>query len=296
MGPFFVFIFRVFMATIGELLDQGSGMLAHRVTARLDCELVLTFVLGLSKEQLFCSNDRAVGDDDRQRFFDFVDQVRRGRPVSYITYEKEFYGRKFYVDERVLIPRPETEMLVEQGIELSKRCGNNVRILDVGTGSGCIGLSLACELPESHVTVSDISTDALDVVNKNIDQYGLNGRVDSVKSDLLSNFIDREFDIILANLPYIGRERFHFVATDVDAYEPHVALYGGCDGLELYKKMFQQVLDLRYCPKYLLGEFGFAQSDEMRSMLNMFFKNNSARIDILPDLAGIDRIFVVSFS
>lgn len=284
------------MATIGELLDQGSAILTHRATPRLDCELVLGFTLGLSKEQLFCSNEREVEVSDNERFFDLIEQVSNGRPVSYITHEKEFYGRKFYVDDRVLIPRPETEMLVEQGIVLSQSCHPGVRILDIGTGSGCIGLSLACELPDSQVNVADISADALDVVNKNIVRLGLSGHVNVVQSDLLSNFFDQEFDLIVANLPYIGRERFRFVAGDVDVYEPHLALYGGSDGLELYKKMFQQVMELKHRPKYLLGEFGFAQSDEMKSVLNTFFEHNSKRIDILPDLAGIDRIFIVSFS
>lgn len=284
------------MATIAALLDQGSAILTHRATPRLDCELVLGFILGLSKEQLFCSNEREVESAECERFFDLIEEVHSGRPVSYITHEKEFYGRKFYVDERVLIPRPETEMLVEQGITLSRSCGPGVRILDVGTGSGCVGLSLACELPESRITVADISSDALDVVNKNIVRLGLDGRVNVIQSDLLSNFVDQKFDIILANLPYIGRERFYFVAADVDAYEPHVALYGGSDGLELYKKMFQQVMELKHRPKYLLGEFGFAQSDEMILLMNTFFEHSVERMDICPDLAGIDRIFVVSFS
>ncbi len=282
--------------TVGEILIQGGEMLADRPTPRLDAELVLAAMMGLTREQLFCSSDKQVGEAYRSRFFDFMAQVRTGKPVSYITRSKEFFGRNFYVDERVLIPRPETEMLVEQAIEHSKTLGlSSPRILDLGCGSGCIGLTLALELPNAYITLSDISADALEVTTMNAERLGLLEKVKILESNLLSNLLDQEFDFVVTNLPYIGTKIHHVVSEEVDAYEPSLALYGGDDGLVLYKKMFQQILTCKTLPRRLIGEFGFGQSDDVFSLLNTFFEHKASSIQILPDLAGIDRVFVVSF-
>ncbi len=282
--------------TIGEILIQGAEVLVSRSTPRLDAELVLGSMMGLTREQLFCSCDKQVGEAYSSRFFDFMEQVKSGKPVSYITRSKEFFGRIFYVDERVLIPRPETEMLVEQAVEHVGALGlASPRILDIGCGSGCIGLSLALELPGSHVTLVDISPDALGVTTMNAERLGVLEKVKILESDLLINLLDQEFDIIVTNLPYIGTKTHHVVSVDVDAYEPSLALYGGDDGLVLYKKLFQQILIRKSLPKCVIGEFGFGQSDDVFSLLNTFFEHKASSIRIQPDLAGIDRVFVVSF-
>lgn len=282
--------------TISEILIQGAEMLVGRPTPRLDAELVLGSMMGLTREQLFCSCDKQVAEAYSTRFFDFMEQVCAGKPVSYITRSKEFFGRNFYVDERVLIPRPETEMLIEEGSECAASLGlASPRILDLGCGSGCIGLSLALELPNSQVTLADISMDALEVTTMNAERLGLLGKVKIVESNLLSNLFDQEFDVIVTNLPYIGTKKYNDVSIDVDTYEPSLALYAGDDGLVLYKKLFQQISSLSVMPRYLIGEFGFGQSGDIFSLLNTFFEHKSSSIRILPDLAGIDRVFVVSF-
>lgn len=282
--------------TIGEILIRGAEVLVHRPTPRLDAELILGSMMGLTREQLFCSCDKQVNEAYSSRFFDFIEQVRAGKPVSYVTRSKEFFGRNFYVDERVLIPRPETEMLVEQAIGGVKVRGlMSPRILDIGCGSGCIGLSLAFEVPDSQVTLVDISPDALEVTTMNAERLGLLEKVKILESDLLINLLDQEFDIIVTNLPYIGTKVHHVVSEEVDKYEPSLALYGGYDGLVLYKKLFQQIVTLPSLPSYIIGEFGFGQRDDVFSLLNTFFEHKASSIKILPDLAGIDRIFVVSF-
>lgn len=282
--------------TIGEILIQGAGILASRPTPRLDAELVLGSMMGLTREQLFCSCDKTIGEAYSSRFFDFMEQVKSGKPVSYITRSKEFFGRNFYVDERVLIPRPETEMIVEQAVEHVGVLGlASPRILDLGCGSGCIGLSLALELPYARVTLADVSPDALEVTTMNAERLGLLENVKILESDLLSNLLDQEFDVIVTNLPYIGTKIHHVVSEDVDKYEPSLALYGGDDGLVLYKKLFQQILTRKSLPKCIIGEFGFGQSDDVFSLLNTFFEHKASSIQMLPDLAGIDRVFVVSF-
>jgi release factor glutamine methyltransferase len=184
-------------------------------------------------------------------------------------------------------------MLVEQTLRLV-RSDLHPRILDLGTGSGAIGISLALELPEADLVLADVSGDALEVATINVEKYALSPRVSIVLSDLLNNFVDQKFDLIVANLPYIGERKYRFISADVEKYEPHVALFGGEDGLELYKKMFQQLGHLVEMPRFILGEFGFAQSEDMRLLLNNFFERYGASIEILPDLTGIDRVFIVS--
>ncbi len=282
--------------TIGEILIRGAEVLASRPTPRLNAELVLGSMMGLTREQLFCSSDKQVIEAYETRFFDFIDQILAGKPVSYIIHSKEFFGRSFYVDERVLIPRPETEMIIEQGIDCIRSLRLPLpRILDLGCGSGCIGLSLALELPDARVTLADISPDTLEVAIMNAERLGLLGKVQILESNLLSNLLDQEFDIIATNLPYIGTETHNIVSDEVDTYEPSLALYGGDNGLVLYKKLFQQISSLTILPKNLIGEFGFGQRDDIFSLLNTFFEHKASSIRILPDLAGIDRVFVVSF-
>lgn len=284
--------------TIGQLLKEGEAVLTHRSARRLEVEVLLAWLLDISKEQLFCSYDESVSDDTIERFHEYVDQLREGRPLAYIMHEREFYGRKFYVDERVLIPRPETEWLVEKGMELSRGLSSGaspLSLVDIGTGSGAIGLSLAAEIPSANVVLADISAEALDVVKMNADRLGICENVDFFVSDLLNNLFDHKFDIIVANLPYIGVEKFHFIAADVEKYEPHVALFGGVDGLQLYKKLFQQIDELPYTPKYLLGEYGFAQTEALELLLSTFFVHKKISYKTFQDLAGIDRYFAVSF-
>lgn len=280
--------------TIGQLLKEGESQLSHREMARLEVQVLLAWILELTKEQLFCSYDEGVTEDTIERFSEAVRLLAEDKPLAYITHEKEFYGLDFYVDGRVLIPRPETEWLVEKVIALSRSRGFT-KIVDVGTGSGAIGLSLAVSLPPANVVLVDISPDALDVTRMNASRFGVTERVIIQKSDLLNTICDQYFDVIVANLPYIGTEKFHFVAADVDRYEPHLALYGGSDGLQLYTKLFQQIVDMPHQPKYLLAEYGFAQTEELRALLDTFFVQLGATYAIVQDLAGIDRYFIVSF-
>ncbi len=280
---------------IKELLQYAIQELSNRELARLDAEVLLAHVLGYSKEQLFCSYDQDVPGASVDLFYAGLMRLKDGEPLAYVIGEKEFFGLSFKVGREVLIPRPETEWLVEKIINLSKsHFSNGVSIADVGTGSGCIGISLAKHLPAAQVMLVDISLDALKIARENIFQHEVDDRVSVTQSDLLNTIIDQHFDIIVANLPYIGEEKFHFVSQNVDKYEPHIALYGGHDGLQLYKKMFQEIIKMKSKPSYLLGEFGFAQTEEMSSLLNTFFVHLGGRYEIIPDLAGIDRYFIVS--
>ncbi len=282
--------------TIGELLREGEQVISHRSVPRLEAEVLLAWILGISKEQLFCSHDVGLTDDTIERFQEYVAQLAEGRPLAYIMNEREFYGLPFYVDERVLIPRPETEWLVTQVVELSRQMDQaNLSLVDVGTGSGAIGLSIARTLARAEVTLVDISEEALEVTRRNTEQLGLTSRVKILSSDLMNTIIDQQYDIVVANLPYIGETKYRFIAQDVEKYEPHVALFGGSNGLHLYTKLFQQISEMKELPKYLLGEFGFAQTEALQELLDTFFVHKGASVKIFQDLAGIDRYFIVSF-
>jgi len=215
-----------------------------------------------------------------------------GEPVAYLIGKKEFYGLDFFVDDSVLIPRPETELLVANVIEFCKGESGGVRILDIGTGSGAIAIALAKSLPQARVTAVDISEDALKVAYANARVHGVYDRVDFVRSDLLSN-VDGSFDVVVANLPYIGLESNNFVSRETLEFEPHIALFGGNDGLDLYRKLFDQINAMEWRPKLLLGEFGFTQADLMRKLLDKFFIQQQCLIQ--KDYASIERIFMVTF-
>jgi len=274
---------------IAELLQKGTSFLHERKTGLLESEVLLAYVLGVGREYLFAHSEDLVDGDLVALYEKYLDRVSDGEPLAYITGEKEFYGLNFYVDKRVLIPRPETEALVEEVLKYLD--GGSGKVLDVATGSGCIAVSVAKGCDECEVLALDLSEDALDVARLNVEQHGVEDRVQLAISDLL-DVIDEheEFDVIVANLPYIGEVRNRFVDAATFDYEPKMALFGGEGGLELYEKMFLELSGKNIKFGLLVGEFGFGQSDEMAALLNRFFVD---RWQIVKDLAGIERMFVV---
>ncbi|MBT4916812.1 peptide chain release factor N(5)-glutamine methyltransferase [Candidatus Peregrinibacteria bacterium] len=283
---------------IRELLKEGVSFLDASDTALLDCEVLLKHVLGVESDFLVSHIDDEVSPDMADLFMSYLERVQEGEPIAYITNEKEFFGLNFFVDDRVLIPRPETEHLVEAVFEYVNEIkgDSGFRILDVGTGSGNIAISVARALSDEGVVVDidaiDISEDALDVARLNAEQHGVEDRIQFYQSDLLENFDDDEdFDVIIANLPYIGEVKHRHVSGDTEKYEPNGALFAGEDGLDLYKKMFQQIVDKKLGYKRIFGEFCYGQSEDISLLLNKYFEH---RWEIKKDLAGIDRMFIVS--
>lgn len=271
---------------IRDLISSGAKELSGVTsTALLDCELLLGFILGEKKEYLLAHGEEEISPEDEKLFWSYVARAKSGEPIAYIIGEKEFFGLDFFVDSRVLIPRPETEFLVEKVLEFVP-----VRkIIDVGTGSGCIGVAIARNLPESEVQMVDISEEALEVARLNVARHEVEDRIQLYQSDLLEA-ADDYYDVIVANLPYIGELKHRFVAENTEKFEPSVALFGGEDGLGLYKKMFQQIRDRNIGFKLLVGEFGFDQSPDLEKLLNNYFEQ---KWKIFDDLAGIPRFFIV---
>lgn len=269
---------------------------AQDLGRRLESELLLGKVLNVSRETVFAHPERLLSEGEWSQYRNLWERVRAGEPVAYILGRKEFFGLEFVVNEAVLIPRPETEHLVETVIDLVKEI-DEPRILDVGTGSGAIALSLAHSLPKARVWASDVSEDALEVARVNADRFELR-EVQFFVSDLLSDLKWGAWDlnVMVANLPYIGTQRFDFVEKFVKEYEPNAALFGGEDGLRLYDRLFQQVSfsGLSQRPRWIVGEFGSLQRDELEIMIRRHFP--TASLVFHTDLAGLDRFFTLNLA
>ena len=291
-GGLFVCRALVRAMTISEIINKAVEKAGRTPENILSVEVLLAYCLNLEKEDLFMEPGREISATEVNRFVPLFERFIMGEPVAYLTGIKEFYGLDFYVDANVLIPRPETELLVDKVLSVVPDKGAEVKILDVGTGSGCIAISLAKRLPSAMITATDISGPAIEIARRNAFSHGVESRINFVVTDLMEN-IEGPFDFVVANLPYIGKEKFNFVSREAEKYEPHVALFGGDDGLRLYEKLFRQLNSQKWRPRFFMGEFGFLQGDEMRRILGEHFGGLGR--DILKDYASIERIFVVGF-
>lgn len=287
--------------TRGQLLDLGVRVLGARDTSILDAEVLLCYALGETKEYLFAHANDEVSDENLEKLYiRYLDRVKKGEPIAYITGEKEFFGLDFLVNNNVLVPRPETEMLVERVLGFMKENiekHGKYRILELGTGSGNISVSIAKnsdymgrEMIE-YIDAVDISDEALKVAYENVLQHGVEDKVRVFHSNLLEDIDeDENYHIIVGNLPYIGESKHRNVDKNVEDYEPKLALFAGSDGLQLYKKLFQQIVSRRIGWRMIVGEFGFGQREDLEELLNKYFEQ---KWSIEKDLAGVDRMFVV---
>ncbi|KKR05343.1 MAG: HemK family modification methylase, release factor glutamine methyltransferase [Candidatus Peregrinibacteria bacterium GW2011_GWC2_39_14] len=279
--------------TISETLKFGKNKLFGRENAYLEAEILLMYVLDKTREYLFKNPSIEVGYFKMLKFRKYLSMVSRGFPIAYITQKKEFFGKEFYVNENVLIPRPETEILVENTIDILHRyfAYKKVVLADIGSGSGCIGVSVALNCKDVFVKFVDISRKALKVAIKNVDKYEISKRAEFVKGSLLNKLFEQRIDVMVANLPYIGTEKYNSIDENVKKYEPHSALYSGKDGLDLYREFFEQLSKMKYPPKFVLGEFGFGQGSEILAISNKFFVQKPV---LKKDYAGIERMFILS--
>lgn len=269
---------------IHDAVNAGVSAFGGFKGSRLNCEILLAHILGKSREYVFAHNFDDVPEKKITEFLKLVSENRNGCPIAYLISSKEFYGLDFYVDERVLIPRPETELLLDIAVSCLPDRG---RVLDVGTGSGAIAVSLLKKLPDISAVALDISSDALSVAKINAGKHGVLDRIEFIQSDLLEG-VSGGFDVICANLPYIGSE--DFVHENVRKFEPNGALFPGEDGLGLYKKLFQQLKRGSVDFRYLMGEFGFGQTGGISELLNKYFVQ---KWRIEKDLQMIPRVFVL---
>ena len=287
---------------VSEAIDFGVEKIKP-LKDRIAVEVILSFVLDKSKEWIFVNSNVELGRVQEEKFLQYIEMIKKGKPVAQITGRKEFYGRDFFVNENVLVPRPESEMIVRQiwecasremrneKLEISSSVGGDkkIRVLEVGVGSGCILLSILKEVENSYGVGVDVSDKALEVAKMNRKLLELDERCELVLSDLLEK-VSGDFDFIVANLPYIGRKEFNEVEKNVVDFEPEVALFGGDDGLDLYRRLFKEISEKGIKFKLLLVEFGIGQEERVRELMEINFPE--MEVSILKDLAGIARIGV----
>lgn len=260
-------------------------------TPRLDVELLLEKALGgVDRLYIHMNINKELTKEQEETFLELIKDRLNGRPIAYIVGNREFMGLDFFVKEGVLIPRPDTEPLVEEVIELCKG-KEEVSILDIGTGSGAITVSLAKYISKSKVTSFDISDIALEIGKKNAINNEVDSRTDFIKSDLFTSIKGKgiSFDIIVSNPPYIPKKDIETLHTQVKDYEPYNALEGGEDGLDFYRDITEQSLDYINKDGILAYEVGH---DQARDVSEIMKNNGYTNIYTKKDLQGIDRVVI----
>lgn len=259
-------------------------------------EIILREYLGWSRARLFAEQREVVPAEVLRSFETAVREHAAGRPVQHILGFEEFYGRRFLVNGHVLIPRPETEELVEAVTALSDSRfgrGTTVRAADIGTGSGAIAVTLKLERPNLEVTATDISPDALSVARSNAEQLGAD--VDFRRGDLLAPLVEAggKWNIIVSNPPYIPAGEERELSVVVREHEPHTALFGGEDGLDFYRRLSEGLPDILAPGGFAAFEIGAGQGLAVSGMLESAFPGSGIRTEIVHDLNGKDRIVLL---
>jgi release factor glutamine methyltransferase len=253
---------------------------SHIENSSLEGEILVRFVLGIDRASLFSNLDQELKQEQSEQLTNLLERRRSGEPSAYITGHREFYGLDFKVDKRVLIPRPETELLVEKTIDYSRK-NNCSTIADIGTGSGCIAISLAINLREVTLYAVDYSLPALEAAEENIFDHNVEKRIKRVRGNLLEP-LPEPVDIIVANLPYVKRQEIK------SQYEPKISLDGGIDGLDKIKELITQVPGKLKSNGMLIMEIGQGQAEEVKTILHKAFLEFI--VESSKDLAGIERV------
>lgn len=238
-------------------------------TASLLARNLLCYVSGKTNEEILADREKYACEQVCQAMEDAVRRILSGEPLAYVLGEWEFYGLKLYVDNNVLIPRDDTCAVTAMAIKKALFLEQNPRILDLCTGSGCIGLAIANRVKDAKVTLADISKDALAVARKNIARNELASRVICVQTDALSapsSFLGK-YDMIVSNPPYVTTQEMEELEPSVKDYEPHLALHGGADGLDFYRAIIRNYTSALKPGGYLCFEFGMGQGDAICAML-----------------------------
>ena len=250
----------------------------------IDGDVLMVHALGIRKESLITENRRVLSVGELELFSSYIKKRQKLMPIAYITNHVEFMSLDFFVDERVLIPRPDTEILVEAAIEHIRKSGAKT-VLDMCCGSGAIAISIAHYCPQVEVSAVDISRAALDVAQKNADKNGV--RVNFIQSDMFEN-IENKFDIIISNPPYISGQEMTELSDNVSKYEPHLALFGGEDGLEFYRRLSKAGKYLNETSVIII-EIGAYQKNDI---VEIFRKTGFCLHLAFKDLGGLDRTLI----
>lgn len=276
--------------TIVEAIRKGMIELKNSniEEPKLKARLLMQYVLNASRQYIIVNDMQELDKEKEKTYFDFIKLLRSGIPVEHITHQKEFMKLNFFVNNNVLIPRQDTEILVEEVINIAKKI-NAKNILDLCTGSGAIGISIANYLPNIEIVATDISNEALKIAKKNAISNNVQNQMTFIKSDLFENLDNQKFDIIVSNPPYIKTRDIEKLDTQVKK-EPYIALDGGEDGLDFYKKIIKESYQYLKYNGYLCVEIGY---DQKKDVINLYNESgNFENIYSKKDLANNDRIVI----
>ena len=296
--------------TIKETLSWAEEYLqSHGVpNCKTEAEYLLSHLLNCKRSGLYLKHDKSVAIDEFQRFMGWLNKRIAREPSQYIIGEQEFWGLEFKVTRDVLIPRPETEILVEEAVKTVRSQESEVRsqntkihyselrtpdsklILDLCTGSGCIAVSIAKEIPDSQIYVVDISESALDVARENAERHSVVDKITFIQGNLFAPLrgLSLKVDLIVSNPPYVSRDMMKDLQPEIRDYEPEIAVYAGDDGLDFYRRIISESPAYLTQGGHLILEIGYGQAEEIKKLIEQ--SNAFADISITKDFAGIDRV------
>jgi len=267
---------------------RGAGVPSHALAA----ELLLMHILGRDRAWLYAHPEAPLDPEAARKYFDLVARRSAGTPTQYLTGKQEFWGLEFGVTPAVLIPRPETEHIIEVAIKRlgEPRAQDPLRIADIGTGSGCMAVALARELPQAEIFATDISATALAVARRNAERHGVAERIRFVDCNLLDALSNEAlgFDLIVSNPPYIARGDEAQLPREVHEHEPPEALFGGSAGTEIYAPLIAESAKLLRTGGFLVLEIGYSALDRVRPLFDE--SPLWADVRVTNDLAGIPRV------
>jgi release factor glutamine methyltransferase len=283
------------LPTIAEAIAEGASRLkASSVSEeRRTAGALLCHLLGIERTHLLIRSEEPINESNYDSFLQFVERRASGEPLHYITGNREFFGLDFTVSRDVLIPRPETEFLVERVIKLANDLfpeETNPVIVDLGTGSGCIAVTLAVHLPNARLVATDISAAALEVARRNAALHNVEERIEFIEGDTLEPLARLELegivDFLASNPPYVNEAGSELLQREVRDWEPHRALFGGVDGLDFYQRILADGLKYIKASGYLVLEIGYGQLGPISEMIAAAAWE---MVDVTPDLQGIPR-------
>jgi release factor glutamine methyltransferase len=278
-------------------IQQALAQAASHDIDQLDAQVLLCHVLGVERSRLYAYPERRLTPEQEQRYLSLLERRAQGEPVAYLTGHKEFYGLDLVVDSRVLIPRPETELLVETALHICRQklsAGQIPIVADIGTGSGAIPIALAVSEPRlPTLYATDTSSDALAVAALNCQRHHVEQRIHLLQGDLIAP-LPEPVDILTANLPYVGTSETPLLTPDVYNYEPHLALFSGPTGLDLLERFLTDVArsNVLKTGGTVLLEIGYQQRERLEKMIHELWPQ--AKLNVFKDYAGWDRVVQVN--
>lgn len=274
---------------IKELIEYGKNTLNKNEVqdSSIISRILAEYILNFNRQEIIANLDKEVKEEQRVRYYLALIEIIQGMPIQYITNKQEFMKLDFYVDENVLIPQPDTEILVEKAIEEAKKI-EKVEILDMCTGSGCIGISIAKNIENAKVTLVDISKYAIQIAKKNALRNKVESQLTFIQSNMFEK-VEKKFDIIVSNPPYIKTDVIPKLDKQVQN-EPHIALDGGKDGLKFYKIIIEKAKKYLKENGKLILEIGYDQKEEVENLIKQ--SGQYKKIEVIKDLSQNDRVII----